>query len=314
MDDLLHALGDESEPLPIHRLSELSDLTTEAFQQVELAWPTLPTERRRRIIEEIGQLAELHLDLLFERVNRLALHDPDAAVRRRAIRNLWECEDPALISDLLDLIQDGSSEGVRQAAAEALGRFIYLGELEEISRKQLKKIEQALLHAAAKDTSLPVRRKATESLGFSSREEVPTLIQEAFESDNVESRQTALLAMGRSANKRWRDEVLGQLSSPSPVLRAEAARAVGELELLDARTTVIELLDDVSDGVRHAAIWALGQLGGEAAAEALIKLQEEDVDSEEADLLQDSLDHLAFVDSTRDLLLFDFDESEDAED
>jgi HEAT repeat protein len=105
--------------------------------------------------------------------------------------------------------------------------------------------------------------------------------------------------------------VIHELMSPAPVLRLEAARAAGELDLQDAVPSLIDLLEDVDDDVRRAAIWSLGQLGGAAANEALLRLLDRAEDEDEIELLEDALGNLAFVDGTRDFLMFDFDDSED---
>jgi HEAT repeat protein len=117
--------------------------------------------------------------------------------------------------------------------------------------------------------------------------------------------------MGRSASKPWGPNVFLELTSPIPSLRLEAARAAGELDLQEAIPSLIDLLEDVSDETRRAAIWSLGQLGGRAANEALLAALDRSEDEDEIELIEDALGNLAFVDGTRDLLLFDYDDTED---
>jgi HEAT repeat protein len=74
---------------------------------------------------------------------------------------------------------------------------------------------------------------------------------------------------------------------------------------------LIDLLDDVDDEIRRAAIWSLGQLGGEPAQSALVRLLDRSDDDDEIELLEDALGNLAFVDGTRDFLILDLDEPED---
>jgi len=62
--------------------------------------------------------------------------------------------------------------------------------------------------------------------------------------------------------------------------------------------------------VRRAAIWSLGQLGGDVARQVLGDLLESSEDTAETQIVQDALDNLAFVDGTRDLLMFDLDASD----
>ena len=107
--------------------------------------------------------------------------------------------------------------------------------------------------------------------------------------------------------------MLLELHNPLPNLRYVAAKSAGELEIRDALIELIDLLEDVNRDVKHAAIWSISQIGGSTATEALASLFELSDDDEETQLIQDALDNLAFVNGTRDLLLFDFDETEDTD-
>jgi HEAT repeat protein len=138
-------------------------------------------------------------------------------------------------------------------------------------------------------------------LGFSSRPEVSLLVQGLYDSGTDEAKRSALVAMGRSGDRRWRSIIEAELRSPSPGTRREAARAAGELELRPAVAELIELLEDVSLDVSLQAIWALGQIGGKTAERAMLRAQR--VAPEEATrlALEESLEHLTFVEGTRDL-------------
>jgi HEAT repeat protein len=68
--------------------------------------------------------------------------------------------------------------------------------------------------------------------------------------------------MGRSADIRWRGPVRVELRNPSSAIRAEAARACGELEAGAALHDLLDLLFDEDRQVRLAAIFALGRIGG----------------------------------------------------
>lgn len=311
LDDLLALMQDPGRSLPLHRLPELSDLDAGEMERVRAAWAGIPSARRQKLIAEMGRLADEHIEFTFERINRLAMADPDPEVRRQAICNLWECENPDLVPPLLQALADDPEEVVRGAAASALGAFVLLGEVEAIPAALLHRIEDRLLRAVQQDPSDIVRRACLESLGYSSRPEVPGLIEAAYASPKEAFQRSALLAMGRSADKPWSAQVLAALNSPSPVLRQEAARAAGELELHEAVAGLVDLLEDVDDGVRRAAIWSLGQLGGREANEALVRLLEAAEEEGEIELLEDALENLAFVDGTRDFLMFDFDQPDD---
>jgi HEAT repeat protein len=82
-------------------------------------------------------------------------------------------------------------------------------------------------------------------------------------------RISAVFAMGRSADTRWEQEVQQELFSTAPEMRYEAARACGELQLSDTVSMLEELTEDADIEVQQAAIWALGQIGGDRAREIL---------------------------------------------
>lgn len=310
--ELFEELLDEGQPLPVERLHALSDITAEHMTMLCETLENIPDDRRFRLISELGRQADENIELSFERINRHAIRDSSAEVRRMAIRNLWECEDPLLVSPLLQVLEEDPAETVRAQAASALGLFVQLGELEKMHSRLLRKVEQGLLQAWEHDQEALVRRNSVESLGYSSREEVPAIIRAAYHSEEEEMMRSALLAMGRSANAVWETQVMEQLHHPGPEIRCASARAAGELELSQATETLIELLDDVNDEVQGAAAWALGQLGGSKAADALSELLNASDDPKLIQILEDALDHLQFVDGLHDFLMIDFDETEDS--
>ena len=310
-EQLLELLSDEAQPFPTAKLSELSDLDAEHVKQLREVWNQFPVDRRRMLIHEIGIQAELRFELTFEQVNRLALSDSDSDVRAIAIQNLWECESPDLVPHFLETLNQDPTSLVRSAAAKALGLFVWLGEIDQLSEDLLHQIEEELIRSTREDQDEEVRRHSLESLGFSSRKEVPPLIDQAYRSGDEAYMRSALFAMGRSASDQWGPYVIVELVNPSPIIRKEAARAAGELELREAIEPLIELLDDVNNQVRDSAIWALGQIGGEEAADALLLLLDSAIDDELTTTLEEALDHLAFVNDTRDFLLIDFDDNEE---
>ncbi|NIS81444.1 MAG: hypothetical protein GTO14_14855 [Anaerolineales bacterium] len=311
--DLLEIIRDEDRPFPFERLAELSDLDKHHTAQLHEMWPHFPETRKRILLATLGQQAFEHIELTFEPINRLALFDSDAEVRSIAIQNLWECEDPTLAKPLLNALNEDGEAHVRAVAATALGLFVWLGEIEELPADLLRLIEEGLLRAAVQDEASEVRRRSLESLGFSSRSEVPRLIENAYQTEEESSKQSALFAMGRSASDLWKPHVLAELFHASPKIRLEAARAAGELEINEAIENLIDLLQDIDEGVRDTAIWALAELGGEDAKEALVDILRTAEDEAFLTYVSEALDHMAFIDGTRDLLMFDFDEFEDPE-
>jgi HEAT repeat protein len=151
-------------------------------------------------------------------------------------------------------------------------------------------------------------------LGYSSREELPQLIEKAYDSGNKDWLISALFAMGRSANDRWEAMVLEHLQSQVEEVRFEAARAAGELELRAARPILFEMLDEDNADIRMTAAWSLSQIGGEGVQEALESLLEETEETEEAEFLEDALENLEFTEDTSLLDLMEVDEEPDFDD
>jgi HEAT repeat protein len=310
-DAFLEALRDEELPIPIDDFESVSDLDSTQLVHFLETWDTLSLERRHLLIALLGQQADEKFELNFDLINQAMLDDPDHDVRRIAIGNLWESEDAALIPALSVALLDTAHLPVQIAAAEALGRFVLLGQLGKLPEGALASIEEQLLDSLRQDPDDALRGTIIESLGYSSGEEASEAIEAAYKSGRDSLQASAVNAMGRSCHERWTDTIMEELANPSPDIRAEAARAAGELEIRSARATLIELLDDVHDLVQRNAVWALGQIGGESALEALNRLLAS-THAEEAlyQAIEESLDHIAFLQGTPDFLLFDLDEED----
>lgn len=302
------ALLDTDTSLDPRYLYRLSDLSEEEIIALESVWPSIPLTRKQTLMEDIEELSSRDTLLSFVSFACLAVRDSNPQVRLLAVRTLWDYEDSELIPVFLDLLQTDDDTEVRAAAAGALGRFVYAGELDKIPSSKLSNIEEVLLEVVNSEDADSVRRSALESLGYSGREEVLQMINTAFASADKDWVASALFAMGRSANPSWIPHVLAKLEHPLPVVRCEAARAAGELEIADAAPLLVELLDDPDENTRYASIWSLSQIGGEGVRNILEELYEEA--EEEADLyiLESALDNLAFNEGVQFWPLFDFPE------
>jgi HEAT repeat protein len=307
---LLEALLEEDEVPSSKELTALSDIDLAHLKHFEAVWHNLPESKRRTITAILGQEANEHIELRFNRINRMALADSDAEVRRNAIDNLWESQDQRLIPIFLGALSDDPSTEVRIAAIRALGRFILLGQFNKIHSDQLISIEDEFLQIVAQQGSSQIFCAIIEALGYSSRAEVEEIIHNAYTSNEESLCQSALIAMGRSANERWNDTILKELNSHSPKLRSEAARAAGELELRAAIAGLIDLLEDVNDDVRISSIWSLGQIGGARAREALEAFQSSLEGQSTQSHIEEALEHIAFLEGTPDFFIFDIDDEE----
>ncbi len=274
MDKPLQILLDE-----LHKKSEmpdrgslyyLSNLDAEETERVREIWSDLAEDLRLGLTSRLMKMAEADFTLNFGAIFRIAMEDRSAGVRKVAIEGLWEDEDVRLVPRLAERLREDQSADVRAAAAESLGRFILLGELQKIRPKPHRVAYQALTDAyQADDEDLEVKRRALESLAYVCNETVIASIHEAYASPQEKLRISAVFAMGRSADTRWEHKAKQELFSINPEMRYEAARACGELQISETVSMLEELTEDTDAEVQEAAIWALGQIGGDKAREIL---------------------------------------------
>ncbi len=308
---LIDALLDESTPFSPKYLNCMSDLDPADTALLKAAWPKVSLRRRQALLED---MEEIHMadDLLcFEQVARVALKDSEPGVRMRAIQILREYELVDLLPTLVEMTENDPDTDVRAASAAALATYIYMGEVEDISPKKLQQVEACLLRLIAGKDAIIVRRRALEALGFSSRKEVVALIEKAYASPDMDWLVSSLFAMGRSANSRWKAQVLRMLMHENPAVSAEAASAAGELEIKSAVPQLLKLLRDPDIDVRMASIWSLSQIGGAGVRSALESLLESTDDDEEANQIENALENLDFTEEMNDLALLDIPEDGD---
>ncbi|HEX5692495.1 MAG TPA: HEAT repeat domain-containing protein [Roseiflexaceae bacterium] len=251
-------------------LSALDTSDREAFLQ---GWTALTPERRNQIAHAMFELAEDNVDLDFNAVLFWLLDDQAAEVRTVAIEGLWENTSLRLMRKLLELLRDDPSAEVRASAALGLSHFAYQSSVGELDDDEISALHDGLFAAMRDETqTLDVRRRALESAGyFGDEDEVEQRIEQAYGSAEQLLRESALVAMGRSMDQRWLPTIGAALGNSSPALRYEAARAAGEIAE-DAQSLVprlVPMIEDDDSEVALAAIWALGQIGGERARRAL---------------------------------------------
>lgn len=280
---------------PQSSLYLLSNLDAADVACVRRVWVGLPVELRRQLVTRLVELAEADFEVNFNAIFRMGLEDEDAQVRAASVEGLWEDEDVRLVPVLVARLREDEDTDVRAAAATSLGRFILLGELEKI-RPEPRNVAYEALLAACQDRQeqLEVRRRALESLAYVGNETVAELIRQAYAAPEEKMRVSAVFAMGRSGDMRWATWVRRELFSPNPELRYEAARACGELQLTDTVPELEELADDVDPEVQEAALWALGQIGGDRARKILERYCLEGNEAAQA-AAEAALDELEFL-------------------
>jgi len=294
---VLDALLDAEREFPFRYLPFFSDIEPDFLQQFLQTWPRVQSARKLLVLDGLMSLLDSDTLVSFEDLGRALLADPDHAVRWRAIRLLAESDDPRLIPAFIDILNNDPDLEPRAEAAAVLGEFVMLGELEELAEDKHHAAEDALLAVANSDTEAPqLKRRALESLGFSSRPEIETLIESAFKREDPEWQSSALSAMGRSSDEKWREEVVGSLLSEDSRVRLAAVEAAGELSLPEARPILLKMLEDEDDDdVSAAAIWSLSQIGGEDVRIYLLNLLDQAEDDELVEFLEGALENLEFT-------------------
>ncbi len=307
---VIETLLEEDKPFPKKYLSLFSDIDPASLRLLLDAWPRISLTRKRTLLEELDALLDEDTLVSFDDFARALLTDPDAPVRAGAMQLLAECEDVKLVPLYEKMLASDSNPEARAAAAQALNLFVDLGELDEIPESVHHRAEEALL-AAARDDDADVRRRALESLGYSSREEVPALIEAAIDREDPDWQVSALIAMGRSSDERWSEPVIRMMLSVDRDVRLAAVKAAGELMHPAARIPLIRMLDEEDDPeIFSAVIWSLSQVGGEDVRTYLEALLDKTEDEEDIEFIEDALANLSFNEDLEkfDLLAVDPDE------
>ena len=310
--DSLLASGRE---FPRRYLKYFSDIVPLELKTLLEVWPRVKLDRKLSLLEGLLILADKDTLVNFDDFARSILNDPEASVRVHAIRLLDECDDVKLVPAYIDLLKNDPDRNVRAEAANALNLFVDLGELEEIPEEVYGEIQAVLLETARGAEETRLRRRAMESLGWSSNPEVVGLIESALEQD-IDWKVSALIAMGRSADDRWEDRVLRSMLDDNVKIRKAAVQSAGMLAFKSARIPLLRMLEsEESDEVMSAVIWSLSQIGGEDVQTYLETLLDQAEDEELIDFLEQALDNLAFTEDLDrfELMTFDPDELEDLE-
>ena len=317
------ALLNNDAPFPAGMIYYFSDMPLADLDLLAEVWPEVWIERRRGLLEDMENLAESDTLLYFDPVAILCLEDEDPVARTTAIRLLWQSQKETLVPKFLKLLNEDPESIVRAAAATALGLFVYLGELEEIKESTYQKVLESLIKAHLDADDTRVRRRALEALGYAGLPEVSDFIGRAYDTNDEDWLQSALCAMGRSCDNQWADSVLRMFDHPDNVVRYEAIRAAGELEIKAARELIFDLLEEGTDDedIYYAALWSLSKIGGERVRSLFENALEETEDLEEIRFLEEAFENLDFTEQVNhfDLMAFEeedldnwFDEDDDS--
>ncbi len=279
IEQTLRTVGDTSRRLTRTELRGLSDIGRETEASFMAAWRGIDLRRRREILRAMVELAEENMEFDFRDVFSACLGDADAEVRRVAVEGLWEDDRPRTLRHLLTMLGGDPDDGVRAAVALALGPFAYQAALDELRGDDAVRLRASLLDTARDlDLDVDVRRRALESAGYFSGSDIDEAIAQAYASGNDQLKASSLAAIGHSLDTRWLPVLQAELRSSVPALRYEAARASGELgeEAASLVPLLLPLVEGDDAEISTTAIWALGQIGGDAARRILRRLSRGD--------------------------------------
>lgn len=273
----------------------LSDLLPEDEVKVSQVWDALPSSYKHMMIEALTHSSETNFELTYRFVGFLGLKDESALVRAAAIDLLWEDESSELMQMLLNIIRQDNSATVQASALSALGRFILLGEYDEISRTLATEAQQLTLKMY-KDhqQSIEVRRRALEAIANSSLPQKDSLIREAYNSDNHLLKVSAVFSMGRTCDEKWQDVLIEELQGNDHELIYEAIRASGEIQLESSIEHLKHFIISDDREIQMMSVWALGEIGGKYAMELLSSLEEQTDDDELLDIISEAIDEASF--------------------
>jgi HEAT repeat protein len=155
---------------------------------------------------------------------RESLQSDDPRLRSAAIDALIERDDLVPSDELAALLQDPHL-AVRHAAARALGRRGSASHLAELGRVALDRVEEVAARSAAVEAGV------------------------------------SILAHAQVSAPQWHEVLCALAADPSPVMRAWAARGVGDLKLISCEAQLWPLLRDSDLGVRYRAVQGLALVG-----------------------------------------------------
>lgn len=295
IDAVITALQDEQAP-PATSLAYLSTADDGEIKQFASAFAALSIQRRRDVIDILGDLTEDNVELTFEPIFTIGLDDPDVQVRAESIRALWDHEDPEYARKLITMLEDQEAL-VRGEAALGLGHFMMRAELADEDTVLTNEIESALRGLYYDESQLvEVRGRALEAIGPRSFDWVNEMIEDAYGSGDPRLKISAVHAMGRSADAEWLPTLYDEMLSEDSEMRFEAATAAGEIGDEDAVPALTDLAADEDAEVQEAAIAALGAIGGPAAKSVLQSLATEYDDERVQEAVADALTEAEFLD------------------
>ena len=220
---------------------------------------------RLRFAETLGDIGEPATPFL---VDALQHHD-NVVVRRAAAKTLTIIADPKAVPPLLEAFLNDEDTVVKGSSAGALART------GEAAAPVLLDI------LASPDHPQDIKGHAAWALAFMGSE-AEEYLYKALHSDSLDVRCAVIGALGHVAqeksDERSSDLLVSALTDPEPMIRTEAAAALGQINYPPSVPHLILALQDSDLDVRKATINSLGKIGNPQALDALMAARNDDLE------------------------------------
>jgi len=305
--DLEATLLDEYKPFDLQFLQFFSDISYDDLKKVKKVWSKVSQQRKVSLLQELENLMRIDTLISCDDFGVFALDDEDPVIKSQAINLLWECVDQNLATRFMSLLLEDKDPALSASAASGLGKFVLLGELDEIPQDLSKKIQNTLVEKYVSSSDQQLKQSILESLGYISSSQINEFITEAIKRPEKEWVLSALFAISRSANENWSKIILKKLDDLDPDVQLEAIKAAGELEIADAKETIIELLESSSpeEEIHLQAIWSLSMIGGNDIQVLFQKMIDSSDSEKEAAMLEMAMDNLELTNSFEEFNLYE---------
>ena len=306
-DEVINNLLDCNKPFNPQFLHFFSDISLDDLDKIKSIWAKVDRDRKYTLLRNLESLMEANTLVSCDDIGHFAIQDDDPRIKSLAISLLWECNDINLISIFTNFLQNDSNFEVNASAASALGKFVLLGELEEIPEESANMVLNLLIVEYVNTENDFIKQRILESLGYSSNDKVNQFISNALKKDDKKWQLSALVALSRSANNKWEKVVVEKLSDLDPDIQIEAIKAAGELEIESAKELIIEYMESSTpdEELHMQAILALSKIGGNDIKELFEEMIEESDDDEKTEILEMAMDNLDLSNGIPSFGLFD---------
>jgi len=211
---------------------------------------------RLRFAETLGEIGEPATPFLLDALSSHA----NVVVRRAAAKTLTIIADSSAVPTLLHSFLNDEDTVVKSSSAGAL------------ARTGAAAVPALLDILASPDYAEDTKGHAAWALAFIGSEATEYLYN-ALNSDSVDVRSAVIGAITHVAQEQSDEKscnaLVAALTDPEPVVRTEAASALGQVNYPPAIPHLILAMQDADVEVRKAAVSSLGKLGDRSVIEPL---------------------------------------------